>query len=76
MMSRPHVVADVDRQMADDATTPPDETAVADAHHGRRDALLPGHHARRQSAVRPEHRVVADLDVVLVVDGHPRKRDE
>ncbi|MEY3366453.1 MAG: hypothetical protein RIS71_1190, partial [Actinomycetota bacterium] len=29
----PHIVADIDGQMTDDATSPSDETTIADLHH-------------------------------------------
>ena len=56
VVAGPHVVPDLDRQVADDAAAAPDQAAVADAHHRVGDAPLARHHPRRQRDVRPDHR--------------------
>ena len=56
VVAGPHVVVDLDRQVADDPAAPTDQAAVADAHDGIGDALLTGHHPGRQRDLRPDHR--------------------
>ena len=75
VVARPHVVADLDRQVADDPAAAPDQAAVADAHDGVGHALLAGHHARRQRHVGPDQRAGADVDVALVDEGRRREAD-
>ena len=42
VMTGPHVVPDLDREVADDATAPSDEAPVADAHDGSVRHTWPG----------------------------------
>ena len=63
------VVTDLDLPMPDDVRAPPDEAAAADGHHRVGRHHLAGRHPGREAGVGPDHRLVPDLDVVLVVDG-------
>ena len=76
VVARPDVVADIDREVTHDAAPPPDETTITNSHHRRCHASLTGHHSGRQRAIRTNHGVATDLDVFLVVNGHPRESDE
>ena len=76
VVTRPHVVADLDREVPDDAAALADQASVADAHHRVAQALLAGHHARRQRDAGAEHRALADVDVALVEDRVRREADD
>ena len=49
VVAGPDVVADLDRQVPDDAAPLADQAAITDRHHAIRQAALPGHHAGRQT---------------------------
>ncbi len=66
VVTGPHVVADHDLQVADDATPLADQASVTDRDHRIAHHLLARHHARRQGDLRSEHRALADVDVLLV----------
>ena len=68
VVAGPDVVADLDREVPDDAAALADQAPVADADHRIADAILARHHAGRQRGVRADHRVAPDADVALVED--------
>ena len=76
VMSRPHVVTDVDGQVTDDSTTTANEASITDANHRIRHTFLTRNHASRKGNVRADHRVTADLDVGLVEDRCVWKADD
>ena len=59
--------------MADNAAAFADQATITDRNDGVGDHLLPRHHPRRQSDLRPEQRAVPYLDVLLVEERVWRK---
>ena len=76
VVAGPHVVADVDAEVADDATALADQASIADAHDRIGEARLARHHAGRERDLRADHRALADVDVPLVEDGVVREADD
>lgn len=75
-MAGPHVVADVDRQVPNDARTTTDQAPIPDTHDGRRNALLPWDHAGGERDMLADHRLPADVDVALVHDRRGWEADD
>lgn len=76
VMSCPNIVTNLNSKMTDDPAPPPNQTTIANAHHGIGYALLPWHHACTKCHAWPDHGVTADVDVVLVVDRIGRETDD
>ena len=76
VVARPDVVADLDRQVADDAAPLADEAAVADRDHRVAHRDLTGDHPGRQAHVRADQRALPDVDVLLVEDRDRREADD
>lgn len=76
VVTRPHVIADFDRKMADYAASLSDEATITDRHHSVGETGLTGHHSRRQRAVRSDHGVASDVHILLVEDRRPRETDD
>ena len=76
MVSSPHVVADLDPQVANNPTPLANEAPVADADDRVRDHFLAGHHAGRKGGLGPNHRAFADVDVLLVKERVWRETDD
>ena len=76
VVAGPHVVADLDRQVADDAAPPADQAAVADAHDRVGDALLARAPCPADSdTCGPMIVPGADADVALVDERRRREAD-
>src|SRR5205807_1551089 len=74
VMSGPHVVADLDALVADDATPLPDHAAVSDADDGAVEHLF-RRHTRRERGVRPDDAALADVDRAFAEQRRHRKAD-
>lgn len=71
-MARPHVIANLDAKMRDDAATSPNQTTVTNTNDRRMQNLLPVNHSDRQRNVRPKHGVLSNCNVSFVHDGGGR----
>ena len=75
VMAGEHVVADLDREVPDDAAPLPDEAPVADGDDGNVIGDVPGHDARGERRVRTDDAVGPELDVLLAVQRGDRHAD-
>ena len=74
VVAGPHVVAEHDRLVADDARALPDQAAIADLHHGMV-ADVERRHPRRQRHVGPEQAPGTDVDRTLAEQRRHREAD-
>ena len=76
VVAGPDVVADLDREVADDATPLADQAAVADATTRSDRHRWPGTMPADRRDLRPDHRAGPDVDVALVDDRGRREADD
>ena len=75
IVTSPHIVADLNGEMPNDAAPPSDQATVTYLHDGVGHHRLSRHHAGRERHMRPDHGVRTNPDRVLVVDRRLRKTD-
>lgn len=75
VVSRPHVVSDLDREVTHDSAPAPNQTPVSDHDDPVRDAFLARHHPCRQSDVLADQCPRPHVDVPLVEDGRGGPHD-
>jgi hypothetical protein len=76
IVTRPHIVANFNTEVADDSTTATDQAPITDCDNGICNALLTWHHASGQGDVRTNQCVRTNADVLLIEDCGRLPHDE
>jgi hypothetical protein len=76
VMTRPYIVTNINCQVANDSTAPPNQTSVSNTHDRIGQTLLARNHSCREGYMASNHGVSADVDVVLVENCGLREADD
>jgi hypothetical protein len=66
VMTRPHIMANINCQVANDSATPSDQTPITDTHNWIGETLLARNHSSGKSNMASDHGVGSNMDVLLI----------
>jgi hypothetical protein len=76
VMPSPNIVTNLNSKMTHYPAPPPNQTSIANAHHGIGNALLARQHPGTKRYAGPNHGVVTYVNVVLVVNRVGRETND